>query len=215
MLSQLQGVLLEKVAESPRGAYFLLDVQGMGFEILTSQRSIAGGAAVGETCLLYTSLVVREDALLLAGFTQRDERDLFNTLQNTSGVGMRVSLALLSALSVSDIAQAIVSGQHATLTAAKGVGSKLAQKITVELKEKMTTWRAAYPVHASRPVDAAQSAIPAAVMDEAEAVLLSLGYQPQEIHRSFQEIARTHADIRAVTSELLLRDALRWLAQCV
>lgn len=122
MISFVRGTLVAKAAQSPRGAWFLVDVHGMGLELLTSVRSVESAPPAGETAMFYTALLVREDAMQLVGFNTREERDLFNILTSASGVGAKVSLALLSALSVSEIAQAVVSGQHKILTAAKGVG---------------------------------------------------------------------------------------------
>jgi Holliday junction DNA helicase RuvA len=182
----------------------------MGFEVLSSQRSIESSAPVGSDIQLFTTLIVREDAMFLVGFNSKEERDLFNILQSASGVGVKVALALLSALSVSEIAQAVVSGNHAVLTKAKGVGSKLAQKMTLELKEKMTHWRS---VDIISPVQReGVSATRSQSLLEAESVLLSLGYQPDEIARSFQALENTET---TASSEEILRESLRWLAQSV
>lgn len=208
MFSFLKGELAEKSVESPKGAYFLLDVHGVGFEVLSSRRSVESAPLPGERAQLFTTLVVREDALLLVGFITKEERDLFNILQSASGVGTKVALSLLSALSVSEIAQAVVSGQHAALTRAKGVGSKLAQKMVLELKEKMTNWR-----QAGEPAAFAETGVSQGeAFREAESVLLSLGYQPDEIMRGFQHAGSSLADESA---EIILRETLRWLAQTV
>jgi holliday junction DNA helicase RuvA len=212
MLSFIKGFLVSKTFESVRGAHFLVDVHGVGFEILTSQRSVQSSPQPGETVLLFTSLIVREDAMFLVGFNSKEERDLFNILQSASGIGTKVALSLLSALSVSEIAQAVVSNNHGLLTKAKGVGSKLAQKMTLELKDKMMNWRS---------VDFAASTHLATfapeqgeAFQEAESVLLSLGYQPDEIVRSFKSI-ENELQKKETSSEIILREALRWLAQTV
>lgn len=209
MLSYLKGELAGKAAESPRGAYFLVDMHGMGFEVLTSQRSVDSSPPVGEVVQLFTTLVVREDALFLVGFNTKEERDLFNILQSASGVGTKVSLALLSALSVSEIAQAVVSNDFNRLTKAKGVGNKLAQKMTLELKEKMMNWRT---VDFTQQLSTTHLAGPSEAYLEAESVLLSLGYQPEEIQRSFKALSAKGA---ADSSEEILRESLRWLAHSV
>lgn len=211
MLSFVKGTLVSKAIESPRGAFFLVDVHGIGFEVLSSQRSIESSPPPGETILLFTTMIVREDAMLLVGFNSKEERDLFNILQSASGVGVKVALALLSSLSVSEIAQAVVSNHHQTLTRAKGVGNKLAQKMTLELKEKMMNWRTVDFTGgeaALRPVPQSDS------FREAESVLLSLGYEPTEILRSFQALGENTC-IAQNSSEEILRESLRWLAQSV
>ncbi len=213
MLSFVKGTLVAKALESPRGAFFLVDVHGMGFEVLSSQRSIQSSPQPGEQVQLYTSLIVREDAMFLVGFNTKEERDLFNILQSASGIGTKVALSLLSALSVSEIAQAVVSNSFTVLTRAKGVGNKLAQKMTLELKEKMMNWRTV-----DFAAGIATASLPAAneeAFREAESVLLSLGYQPDEIGLSFKALMTRTEEMASSNSELILREALRWLAQTV
>ena len=213
MLSFVKGTLVAKALESPRGAFFLVDVHGMGFEVLSSQRSIQSSPQPGEQVQFFTSLIVREDAMFLVGFNTKEERDLFNILQSASGIGTKVALSLLSALSVSEIAQAVVSNSFTVLTRAKGVGNKLAQKMTLELKEKMMNWRTVDFAAGVSPVS-----LPPAQEEafrEAESVLLSLGYQPDEIGRSFKALAARPEDAETSNSEIILREALRWLAQTV
>jgi Holliday junction DNA helicase RuvA len=209
MLSFLKGLLVNKAYESPKGAYFLVDMHGMGFEVLTSHRSIESSPLVGAQIQLFTALIVREDAMFLVGFNTKEERDLFNILQSASGIGTKVALSLLSALSVSEIAQAVVSNNFNLLTKAKGVGNKLAQKMTLELKEKMMNWRSADFVSG---LEAAGLSNPSESFVEAESVLLSLGYQQEEIQRSFKAI---EGDVEKDSSEIVLRESLRWLAQSV
>jgi holliday junction DNA helicase RuvA len=214
MLSFVKGSLVGKAIESPRGAYFLVDVHGMGFEILTSQRSVQSSPQVGGEVQLFTSLIVREDAMFLVGFNTKEERDLFTILQSASGVGTKVALSLLSALSVSEIAQAVVSNNYNLLTKAKGVGNKLAQKMTLELKEKMMNWRSVE--FTSHLPTAASSATQTEAFREAESVLLSLGYQSDEITRSFEAVAHELTEKpQDASSEAILRESLRWLAQTV
>ncbi|HEY9685751.1 MAG TPA: Holliday junction branch migration protein RuvA [Coleofasciculaceae cyanobacterium] len=210
MLSFIKGTLVGKTIESPRGAYFLVDLHGMGFEVLSSQRSIESSPMPGEQVQLFTTLIVREDAMFLVGFNSKEERDLFNILQSASGVGVKVALALLSSLSVSEIAQAVISNNHSILTKAKGVGTKLAQKMVLELKEKMMNWRSVEFSGAARTLETSGPKNEGFL--EAEAVLLSLGYQPDEISRSFQSV---EGELRESSSEVILRESLRWLAQSV
>ena len=183
-------------------------------------RSVESAPLQGETALLYTSLIVREDAMSLVGFNTREERDLFNILHSAQGVGPKVALAILSALSVPEIAQAVMSDNHKMLTVAKGIGPKLAQKITVDLKEKMTTWRQLEGQQIETGLDMASSSLPKELRQarhEAENVLLSLGYSNDEIQRSFQDVAQqSKADEKSLSdSEFWLREALRWLALSV
>lgn len=211
MFTFLKGVLVSKAEDSMRGAYFVVEVHGVGFEVLSSRRSVASSPSVGETVQLFTALVVREDAMFLVGFNSKEERDLFSILQNASGVGVKVALALLSTLSVSEIAQAVVSENYKPLTAAKGVGPKLAQKMVLDLREKMSAWREA-------AIDALGSDVHLPVVDksyiEAETVLLSLGYTREEVMRSFSAVQQAMTE-KSPSSETVLRESLRWLAAAV
>ncbi|MBX2861763.1 MAG: Holliday junction branch migration protein RuvA [Vampirovibrio sp.] len=212
MISFLRGTLITKAPASPKGAYFVVDVHGVGFEVFTSQRSVLSAGTEGSEVLIHTFLVVREDAMTLVGFNSREERDLFSILQGASGVGLKVALALLDTLSVSEVAQAVVSGEHKLLTAAKGVGPKLAQRIVLDLKEKMTTWRQSAIQQADLESTKSGLTVPQTdAFTEAETVLLSLGYTPLEVQKSLAAISGQQAD--ATTSENILRDSLQWLAQ--
>lgn len=211
MIVCVRGTLLE-ASVGPHGAMVVVEAHGVGHAAHTTARTVSQCPPVGDAVLLHTTLIVREDAMMLAGFLRRDERDLFNILQSASGVGMRVALSLLEDLSVSDIAQAVVSEDHRPLTAAKGVGPKLAQKMTLELKEKMRLWR---DIAMITPGDAPVTRLPdTEACRDAQAVLLSLGYDGTEIRRSLHAIVDTQApDTPPLSSEALLRDALRWLAR--
>ena len=213
MISFLRGILVNKATESPRGAYFLIDVHDMGLEVFSSRRSVESAGAVGETITLYTSLLVREDAMSLVGFNSREERDLFSILHSAQGVGPKVALSLLSTLSVSEIAQAVVSGNYKVLTAAKGVGPKVAQRMTVDLKEKMMSWRK-NDLETAVVAGNTGNVAGEAVFVEAETVLLSLGYSHDEVLKSFSAIQAESPETEdnEVTSEVILRESLRWLA---
>ncbi|MBK8190530.1 MAG: Holliday junction branch migration protein RuvA [Vampirovibrionales bacterium] len=213
MIVCLNGVLLEAV-ESPQGASVVVDVNGVGYAAQTTSRVVRQCPAAGERVFLYTAMIVREDAMSLVGFLRRDERDLFNILQSASGVGVRVALSLLGDIGVSDIAQAVIAEDHRPLTAAKGVGPKLAQKMTLELKEKMRLWREIAPItHPGEAMGVGRLPDTEACRD-AQAVLLSLGYDGEEIRRSLNAIYEASEGHAAPSSsEALLRDALRWLAR--
>jgi Holliday junction DNA helicase RuvA len=188
----------------------VVDVNGIGYEVLTSSRSVGSGPTPGETIQVFTTLVVREDAMFLVGFNTKEERDLFNILLNANGVGLKTALALLSTLSVSEIAQAVVSDNYKTLTTAKGVGPKLAQKMILDLREKMTSWRETAMIETEAVAEWGQ--FTATHFAEAESVLLSLGYSPEEVLRSFQAIHATVDTKGSTNSEQVLKESLRWLA---
>jgi Holliday junction DNA helicase RuvA len=217
MIALLTGTLLAKGEDLLNDdAYCVVDVQGVGYHLLTSLSGLAHPSlVVGAPVTLYTRMVVRQDAILLVGFPSREERDLLGLLMTASGVGLKMGLAILSALSVSEIVQAIVSGNYAPLTEAKGVGKKGAQKIVLELKEKMTRFQRHAPMLAG--LDASGVGVGAAVpqvpaYEEAEAVLFSLGYTPMEVVRSLDTVCRLPEVGPEAPSEVILKEALRWLA---
>ncbi len=214
MITHVRGSLVAKIDESPRGSFLVLDVQGMGYEVLTNQRSVRQAPAIGEELQVFTSLVVREDSMTLVGFVNKDERDLFNILQSASGVGVRVALALLSDMMVTDIVQSVVSDEHKPLTVAKGVGPKLAKKIVLELKEKMKVWRDvamgfSSEMNASMP---GVTRVQTEAFIEAETVLLSLGYEQNEVLESLKAV-QNESDEAMDSSESVLRESLRWLSR--
>lgn len=214
MITHLHGQLAAKGERFGGGWYLVVDVQGVGYQVLTSARNYIQAPGTDEPVKVFTSLIVREDLMQLVGFLTREERDLFDLLSSASGVGAKVALALLTDLSVSEISAAIMAGDYKRLTAAKGVGPKLAQKIALELREKMTKWRETYihdldsdTLKAAGPLPAGQA------FDEAETVLLSLGYDLAEIHRGLQELQKTQGEnLNTLSAEEVLQGVLKWLA---
>ena len=157
---------------------------GVGYEILTTNIAI-GKCAVGQAAKFYTYLAVREDALTLYGFLQKDEKEMFLRLIGVSGVGPKVGLAILSVLSPDRVVLAVSAGDHKAFTAASGVGPKLGQRIVLELKDKVGKGLAT----GLGLADASGTAAPAATGGVAQAIaaLTGLGYTGSE---AAQAIAR-------------------------
>jgi len=132
MIARLTGKLAETTAD---GA--VIDVGGVGYQLLCSARTLEALGAVGSDVLVLTELQVREDAWTLFGFGSPHERDTFRTLTSVQGVGGRLALAILSALSPDDLARAISQGDKAMIGRANGVGPKLAARIANELQGKL------------------------------------------------------------------------------
>lgn len=170
MIAQLNGLVAEKSADS-----LVLDVNGVGFQVLASANTLAAAPAAGERMKLYTVFIVREDAMELFGFATRDERHMFDKLRGVTGVGPRTALAMLSALSVRDITLALLTGDSGALTKAPGIGKKTAQRLVLELKDKVDQSELAMP-----DMPAASRAKQTGVVQEATEALIALGYQPAE-----------------------------------
>lgn len=131
MIAKLTG-LLDETGED----WAVIDVQGVGYLVHCSARTLASLGERGETCRLYTDLQVSENDMRLLGFATAGERDWFRLLTQVQGVGSKVGLAILSALSTDDLRDACARGDAATVARANGVGPKLAGRIVNELKDK-------------------------------------------------------------------------------
>lgn len=132
MIGRLSGILLEK--NPPQ---LLVDCGGVGYEVDVPMSSFYNLPATGEAVSLFTHLVVREDAQLLYGFGSQEERTAFRQLIKISGVGPRIALAILSGLSVADLAQAVTRQETGRLTKIPGIGKKTAERLLLELKGKL------------------------------------------------------------------------------
>jgi Holliday junction DNA helicase RuvA len=132
MIGRLSGILLEK--NPPQ---ILLDVQGVAYEVDVPMSTFYNLPGSGERVTLYTQLVVREDAHLLYGFATEQERHAFRQLTKVNGIGARTALSVLSGLSVGELAQAVTMQESGRLTKIPGIGKKTAERILLELKDKL------------------------------------------------------------------------------
>jgi Holliday junction DNA helicase RuvA len=165
MIGRLTGTLVEK--NPPQ---ILVDVGGVAYEVDVPMSTFYNLPAAGERVALYTQLVVREDAHLLYGFGSEAERTAFRQLTKISGVGARTALSVLSGLSVADLAQAVALQEPGRLTKIPGIGKKTAERLLLELKDKLGAG-ATTAVGVNRPPPAAADILHA---------LLALGYSDKE-----------------------------------
>ena len=164
MIGRLSGTLLEKNPPT-----VLLDVAGVGYEVDVPMSTFYDLPALGERTTLLTHQVVREDAHLLYGFGSAGERDAFRQLIRISGVGPRTALAVLSGMSVADLAQAVTLQETGRLTKIPGIGKKTAERLLLELKGKLGPELAVAGKAAAQPADA-----------DVLRALLALGYSERE-----------------------------------
>jgi len=165
MIGRLHGILLEK--NPPQ---ILLDVQGVAYEVDVPMSTFYNLPATGVVVTLFTHLVVREDAHLLYGFGSDNERRAFRQLLKISGIGARIALAVLSGLSVAELAQAVTLQESGRLTKIPGIGKKTAERLLLELKDKLgADLTSAVGVHREPPASS----------DMLHA-LLALGYSEKE-----------------------------------
>ena len=165
MIGRLNGILLEK--NPPQ---VLLDVQGVGYEVDVPMSTFYNLPALNERVVLHTQLIVREDAHLLFGFATQEERLAFRQLLKISGVGPKMARAVLSGLSLDDLALAVANKDAARLTKVPGVGKKTAERLLLELQGKFAVSGAG----------AAVSAVPAGAGGDIVNALLALGYNEKE-----------------------------------
>jgi Holliday junction DNA helicase RuvA len=229
MIRTLSGILLEKALDPVTGdAHLLIETGGVGFGCLTTERSMVKLPAVGEPVKVHTQILFkpdRPDGLMLVAFATPAEREVFGLLQGASGVGPKMALALLSALSVPELIEAVLADAPKVLTVAKGVGSKAAQKIVLDIREKIKA-RQALLLHevpqrsAALATSIGHALLPQAIRDDCAAVLATLGYTPGEIEAGLLAVASQldmtdseHSSDSRALSEAVLRETLRWLAK--
>ena len=184
-----------------------LNVDGVGYRATVPQRLLKELGAIGDSIQLFTHLAVRDTELLLYGFGTAAERDLFAELIKVSGVGPSLGIALLSTLSLSELVQAVVTENIRILSLTPGVGKKTAQRLVLELKSRLSSWRDASDVPA--PVGGP----PTAIYSEVEIALLALGYSPSETVRALQVVGQQEGDRLGQSVEDWLREAIAYLSQ--
>ena len=180
----------------------VIDCGGVGYACRTTSVTLSR-IKTGEKAKLYTYLSVREDAMDLYGFSSQEERRLFQLLTSVSGVGPKAALAILSSSTPENLALSIITGDEKALTAAQGVGKKIAQRVILELKDKLAKGQSisAAGENISGP---AVTVIPQNKLSEASAALAVLGYSQGEINTALKGI-----DIDAQPLEQIIRLALK------
>jgi holliday junction DNA helicase RuvA len=173
MIGRLSGVLLDKTPPQ-----VTLEVQGVGYEIDVPMSTFYNLPNVGEPLTLYTHLVVREDAHLLFGFASEPERKAFRQLLKISGVGARTALSLLSGMSIADLVQAVATQEAGRLTKVPGIGKKTAERLLLELKDKLGV-ELATGVAVNRAAPASGDVLNA---------LLALGYNEKEARYALKQL---------------------------
>jgi holliday junction DNA helicase RuvA len=175
MIGRLRGSL---VAKHP--PWLLLDVGGVGYEIQAPMSTIFDLPETGKEVTLLTHYAVKEDTVALYGFLRESERVLFRTLQKVSGIGAKISLAVLSGASTDEFARLIQLGDVGALTRIPGVGKKTAERMIVELRDRMTD---------IGPSATASGGVPKDPVSEATVALQTLGYKPVEVTRLVRDAA--------------------------
>ena len=194
MIGSLRGTLTHKQAPG-----IIVECHGVGYEIETPMSTFLELPAVGENLFLYTHLLVREDAQTLYGFATEAERLLFRTVLRISGVGAKMGLAILSAMSVADFERCVEYEDTATLVRIPGVGKKTAERLIIEMRDRIER---APAEPGQRPVGVAASP-----RSEAFDALMALGYKSNEVNKLIAGL-----DTDGQSAEDIIRQALRQVA---
>lgn len=179
----------------------VIDCGGVGYACRTTSYTLSS-LQVGQEGTLYTHLNVREDAMELYGFATENEKSCFQMLIGVSGVGPKAALSILSATTPEGLATAIITGNEKALTVAQGIGKKIAQRILLELKDKLA--KGQLPAAEEGYGGTGITVIPQDKVSEATAALAVLGYQPGEITMALKGI-----DLEGLSLEEIIRQALK------
>ncbi|MVF04267.1 Holliday junction branch migration protein RuvA [Serratia marcescens] len=201
MIGRLRGNILEK-----QPPLVLLEANGVGYEVHMPMTCFYELPELGQEAIVFTHFVVREDAQLLYGFNDKQERALFRELIKVNGVGPKLALAILSGMSAQQFVSAVEREEITALVKLPGVGKKTAERLVVEMKDRFKGLNGDLFNNSSEiSLPAAADKMPEADAEaEAVSALVALGYKPQEASRMVSKIAKPGADC-----ETLIRDALR------
>ncbi len=194
MISSIRGIVLHK-----EPALLVIETGGVGYDILCSQTAYEQASALGEEYRVFTRMIVREDSQTLYGFSSIGERGLFDLVIAVSGIGPKTGLALVSALAAQKIREAIINKDVVTLTAIPGIGKKTAERMIVELRDRMIKDEGAI---------VSESGSESNVRSEALAALIALGYNRASAEKAIRDVIRIEPK-EAEKLETLIKAALR------
>lgn len=202
MIGRLRGILIEK--QPPE---LLIEVNGIGYEVQMPMSCFYELPNIGEEAIIYTHFVVREDAQLLYGFNTVKERALFREVIKANGVGPKLGLGILSGMTASQFVACVEREDVSTLVKLPGVGKKTAERLVVEMKDRLKGWGAGdlfTPFTDAAPADSAPQAAQSNVEEEAVSALLALGYKPTQASKVISQVMKPE-----MSSEELIREALK------
>lgn len=204
MYDYIKGILAGK-SNTSKGAYVTVEAFGIGYLLEVTSRDF-NELADGEI-KVYTVLLHREDKMSLCGFLHKEDRDIFNILTSVSGVGAKMALTLLDEFDSSELIGFVIDGNYKEITRAKGVGPKLAQKIILELKDKLMNYQTKEPIKITSITPAK---IDDRAVEDAQMVLVSLGYERKEIQDAISKAVAILND--KASAEEILKESLKILS---
>ena len=208
MYDYFKGTLISKQLNSYRGTHIVLEVNNTGYLINIGKSTYERLCKEDCELRIYVSLTHREDSMSLTGFITREERDIFNILQSVSGIGVKSALLILDEFSISELVDIMIREDFKELSRAKGVGVKVAQKIILELKDKLINWSNITTPDVS---DIEIKEVDSNTIVEVQSVLISLGYSANEAKDAIKEILNTKKD--CTKTEDILKYTLSYLSR--
>jgi Holliday junction DNA helicase RuvA len=200
MISHIQGILEHKDKD-----FVIVDVSGVGYKIYAPTSTLNQLSNPGDKVKIHTEQVVREDSITLYGFITREERNLFTSLLTVSGVGPKSAMAMIASIPLDKLVTAIIQGNYSLITSVPGIGSKTAQKIVIDLKEKLAKSYGAKPIELTSGMGGETNLI-----SDALSALITLGYSPREAREAIMN-SKMNLD-QAKSVEEILKVALKTLA---
>jgi len=199
MIGRIKGKLLVKQAPD-----IMIDVNGVGYELFVPMTTYYQLPEVGAEIQLHTHFVVREDAQLLYGFLQLDDRHMFRQLIRVNGVGPKMALAILSGMEINEFAELVMADDVAGLTKIPGVGKKTAERLIIEMRDRIKQMEISDLDSATEQTNDSPAGSKRQHEKDAVAALVALGYSPQQASKTVSRVAKDCSD-----SEQMIRHALK------
>lgn len=206
MIGRIRGILIEN--EAP---LLLVEVAGVGYEVQAPIGTCCNLVTLGEEVILHTHLSISENAHQLYGFISLRDRKLFRNIIKISGIGPKLGLAILSGMAADQFVACIQAGEIALLVKIPGVGKKTAERLVIEMRDKLGGWESETRLTSSADKHSGTLSIHV-VMSEVQSALISLGYKPTDASRVVSRLAEEH-DFTSISSSELIRLALKDSAQ--
>jgi Holliday junction DNA helicase RuvA len=200
MIGRLSGILIQK-----QPPLLMIDVQGVGYEVQAPMSTFYQLPELDQPVVLFTHLVVREDAHLLYGFHTEQERLFFRTLIKVNGVGPKLALTILSGITAAEFALVVKNNDESGLVRLPGIGKKTAQRLIVEMRDRLQDWQTDETGADSKTTTGTEYLTTEQdIIREASSALMALGYKPVEVSKMISKL-----DTRDQTSEELIKQALK------
>lgn len=211
MIDYLQGQVIETRKSLNNRTVLILEVSQIGYAVqIPSRYARTLSTDKPESLKVFVHQQIREDQIVLYGFSSAAERDLFRHLTSVSGIGSQGAIALIDTLDLETLVQAIVTGNIRTLIKAPGIGKKTAERVSLELRTKLSQWRSQVGVKSK---DNVVPELP--VLEDVEMTLLALGYETEEIEQALSVLSRDAMLLKNPNPEEWIRNAIAWLSQSV